>query len=52
MEDVPLWWCALHSYGGWTPRMAFWNTVGTLIGGGAGLLALVVSLVALILVIS
>lgn len=28
----------------WTPQMVFWNTVGTIIGGAAGLVALVIVL--------
>ncbi len=28
----------------WTPRAVFWNTIGTLIGGAAGLVALVIVL--------
>jgi len=30
---------------GWTPRLVFWNTIGTLLGGAAGLVALVIVLV-------
>ena len=33
---------------GWTPQMVFYNTVGTIIGGVAGVAALVIALVALI----
>lgn len=32
---------------GWTARMAFWNTVGTVLGAFAGVASLVLSAVAL-----
>ena len=32
---------------GWTPRMAFWNTAGTLLGAFSGVAALVLSTVAI-----
>jgi hypothetical protein len=33
---------------GWTPQLVFWNTVGTIVGGVAGIAALVVAAVALL----
>jgi hypothetical protein len=32
----------------WSPQMAFWNTVGTIVGSVAGLAALVIAIVALL----
>lgn len=34
---------------GWTARMAFWNTVGTVFGAFAGVASLVLSAVALVI---
>lgn len=37
---------------GWTPKMVFYNTLGTIIGGVAGVASLILSAIALIIVLS
>lgn len=46
-EDVQITGRTITVNSGWTPRMAYWNTVGTVSGSLVGLSSLVLSIVAL-----